>query len=616
MKQKKEKGMKKTSLLIVCLALMSVVTTSCKKDEIANASKFAFRAYLETNGTKTHFGPVTVDGNQMVHYPLVWDHNDAIMVSNGTIHLPYRLTMTESTGETGIFDCQCEGCGEDGYANCIPHGPYHAVYPASIWEDGTFNADGRPIVTIPDTQIYNGSNIYQYPMYAVNDGARRDDCDLHFSNLCSAIELTLTEQGCKVTSISITTDKVMTGDFDIVPSTTEEDRYQIVASETYSDSSNGSNTITLDCGTGVDISTATNFYIYLPTGEYSEFTITITTTNNNGETEVIEKKVGTPDMYFNRNHIKWFETSLPIGGLCGLFSIHGDTATDDRGRFQWVGNGPNSKPVIERNTRQVFISSGNLQFNANLGTHAVNGGGTADGTYRFAANHFEYKPTADDANAGWVALFKFGTSGYGDPSTLTSLSRLETLTGSYANYDWGVYNAISNGGDAPNVWRTLTYDEWDYLFNTRKASSQRTSQGNIVDDVRYTRVRVGDYLGVMLFPDEFEWPDENIRRPYTYNDLSGNNNHWDEAQVYTYEEWAILEAACCAFLPLDPDDPSQCAYYWSSTTYGGDNACYLFLNNGNIRAIQMPRNTTNPYSHPHASNFGVRLVRDYVPGQE
>lgn len=610
MKQKKEKGMKKTSLLIVCLALMSVVMTSCKKDEIANASKFAFRAYLETNGTKTHFGPVTVDGNQMVHYPLVWDHNDAIMVSNGTIHLPYRLTMRESTGETGIFDCQCEGCGEDGYANCIPHGPYHAVYPASIWEDGTFNADGRPIVTIPDTQIYNGSNIYQYPMYAVNDGARRDDCDLHFSNLCSAIELTLTEQGCKVTSISITTDKVITGDFDIVPSTTEEDRYQIVASETYSGSSNGSNTITLDCGTGVDISTATNFYIYLPTGEYSEFTITITTTNDGGETEVIEKKVGTGNMKFNRNHIKWFETSLPYGGLCGLYSVDGDT-------LGHTGTGSSTVWQV-RNERQVFLSSGNLQFNASLGTHAVNGGGTANGTWRFAANHFEYTPT----ESGWVSLFYWGTSGYqgGQPAVLPSglpNSEYATLTGSYANYDWGVYNAIVNGGNVPNMWRTLTYEEWDYLFNTRNASTLTTSAGRSVDNVRYTRVKVGDYLGIMVFPDEFEWPDETIEHPRVYNDASGNNNHWSEAQVYTYEEWAILEAACCAFLPVEPANNNRnMAKYWASTSSGSNKAMYIYLNNGNIRSVSNPADPTNYYSQSYNNSFCVRLVRDYVPGQE
>ena len=604
--------MKRLALIIMGVAVMSMAITSCKKDETANVSKYAFRAFWENNGVKTHFGTITYDPTTfMANYPLEWDETDMIMVSNGTQHSPYHYVASEeSAGNVVYFDCACENCGDDNLGNCIQHGPYHAVYPAEIWDGETFE-NNLPVVNIPAVQTYNGENIYQFPMYAYNSGNLRTDCDLHFNNLCSALQLTLTQQGCKVTSISITTDKVMTGDFNVVPTTEGNNTlYKVVATETYTTESEGSNIITLNCGEGVDITTAQDFYIYLPTGEYSEFTITITTTNDGGETEVIEKKVGTSNMNFNRNHIKFFKTSLPYGGLCGLYSVDGDTLGS-------TGTGSGTVWQVE-NERQVFLSSGNLQFNANLGTHAVNGGGTANGTWRFASNHFEYVPT----ESGWVSLFYWGTSGYqgGQPAVLPSgLPNREyaTLTGSYANYDWGVYNAIENGGNIPNMWRTLTYQEWDYLFNTRNASTLTTADGTPFDNVRYTRVRVGDYLGIMVFPDEFVWPDETIEHPRVYNDASGNNNHWSEAQVYTYEEWAILEAACCAFLPVEPANNNRnMAKYWASTSSGSNKAMYIYLNNGNIRSVSNPADPTNYYSQSYNNSFCVRLVRDYVPGQE
>lgn len=599
--------MKRLALIIMGVAVMSMAITSCKKDETANVSKYAFRAFLENNGAKTHFGDINYDPTTaLAIYPLVWDEEDMIMVSNGTQHSAYHFVATqERTSDVAYFDCTCENCGAESLlGDCIQHGPYHAVYPAEIWDGETFD-NSLPVVNIPAEQEYNDENIYQFPMYAYNEGTLRNDCDLHFSNICGALELNFKEEGVTVSSISITTDKVITGNFAIQPAGVENgiQKYQIVAGN---GGSEGNNMITLNCN-NVDITDGKTFYIYLPTGSYENFTITVHTSNGD---EVISKKASMGSMNFNRNHIKFFKTSLPYGGLCGLYSVDGDTLGS-------TGTGSGTVWQVE-NERQVFLSSGNLQFNANLGTHAVNGGGTANGTWRFASNHFEYEPT----ESGWVSLFYWGTSGYqgGQPAVLPSgLPNREyaTLTGSYANYDWGVYNAIENGGNIPNMWRTLTYQEWDYLFNTRNASTLTTADGTPFNNVRYTRVRVGDYLGIMVFPDEFVWPDETIEHPRVYNDASGNNHHWSEAQVYTYEEWAILEAACCAFLPVEPANNNRnMAKYWASTSSGSNKAMYIYLNNGNIRSVSNPADPTNYYSQSYDNSFCVRLVRDYVPGQE
>ncbi len=135
--------------------------------------------------------------------------------------------------------------------------------------------------------------------------------------------------------------------------------------------------------------------------------------------------------------------------------------------------------------KSVYFSQGNLQFNAMQGTHKTVDG-TAQGTWRFAENQYDVigkeNESIDSTYNGWIDLFCWGTSGWNSGATAYqpwATSTLENhywvggdpdnhLTGDFANADWGVYNAISNGGDRPNKWRTLTNDEWKYLFQNNK----------------------------------------------------------------------------------------------------------------------------------------------------
>ena len=123
---------------------------------------------------------------------------------------------------------------------------------------------------------------------------------------------------------------------------------------------------------------------------------------------------------------------------------------------------------------------GNLQYNAGDGkTHETANGGTAQGTFRFADNQYDYvgsdNSKASSTYNGWIDLFKYGTSGWNNgednyqPWTNTDDGTFldENLSGKYANADWGVYNAISNGGETgstPKVWRTLSKTELEYIL--------------------------------------------------------------------------------------------------------------------------------------------------------
>lgn len=108
------------------------------------------------------------------------------------------------------------------------------------------------------------------------------------------------------------------------------------------------------------------------------------------------------------------------------------------------------------------------------------------------------------------------------------------------NYDWGIYNGISNGGNKPGIWRTLTYDEWNYLLNTRKNASDKR-ECTTIDDV----------YGWVLLPDNWEQPKR----------VSLGSN-------LTIRQWEKLEAAGAVFLPYDSKTESfydNHIEYWTGT---------------------------------------------------
>ncbi len=189
-------------------------------------------------------------------------------------------------------------------------------------------------------------------------------------------------------------------------------------------------------------------------------------------------------------------------------------------------------------TTRVYFSQGNLQFNAIMDTHKT-ADSTAQGTWRFAENqydcirddNFHISPTSFD----WIDLFGFGTSGWNSganayepwsTSTADSDYCPNSLTGDYANADWGVYNAISNGGDEPNQWRTLTTDEWLYLFKNNK-----WTLGCIKDK---------NNPCFMLIPADFKAP-EGITM-----DVLGTGNLSDEALEYMSDvsSSSYMESSC------------------------------------------------------------------------
>lgn len=226
------------------------------------------------------------------------------------------------------------------------------------------------------------------------------------------------------------------------------------------------------------------------------------------------------------------------------------------------GNGASIATFSVGEGRQIHFSRGNLQYRASTNT------------WRFAEHQYDY---VGEGNAnisstydGWIDLFGWGTSGWNNgndcyqPWTWGNGNMTDffiggdcnnDLTGSYANADWGVYNAISNGGNRAGMWRTMTADEWEYLISREGKCGYA-----FIDSL---------YKGVILLPDSWQAPEGLAFVPINFSDESAPA----EANNYTAEEWVRMEEAGAIFLPTAGrregnyyDYDGVVGGYWSSST--------------------------------------------------
>lgn len=234
-----------------------------------------------------------------------------------------------------------------------------------------------------------------------------------------------------------------------------------------------------------------------------------------------------------------------------------------------VGVDAEGKPM------KVCFSKGNLQYH------------TTDKVWKFADNQYDIcdAATADHvttdyaANSDkWIDLFGWGTSGYNDKYPyMTSQEGIDYGNGENhifgTDYDWGVHNAISNGGNEAGIWRTLTFGEWSYLFNERTVSS----------GVRYAKATVNGVAGIILVPDYWSNSTYSLQgtntasAAYTVNDISE-------------QDWTnTLEPAGCVFLPAAGhrsgtlvSKVSSDGLYWSSSCNVDVYARDIYFTDGNV----------------------------------
>ena len=224
-------------------------------------------------------------------------------------------------------------------------------------------------------------------------------------------------------------------------------------------------------------------------------------------------------------------------------------------------------------TKKVNFSKGNLSY--------------ASSKWSFFDNQYDYYASySADAwdHFGW--------------STSATTYGMNTSTDN-ANYsgnfvDWGsnsdLQTALGTG------WFTLSSAEWEYLFNTRSAS---TVGGT--DNGRYAKAKVNDVQGLILFPDTYTHPD-GVTAPTNVNTTGASF----DSNTYTVADWTKMESAGCVFLPAAGsrngsmvNNSGLYCYYWSATPESEVGALNMFV--GPTFMTPVSKNSRN-------IGFSVRLV--------
>lgn len=549
--------MTKKRYMIVAMLLATLLAAGCRKEQRSDSRT------LVAEGARGGAAKLSIDGNYSD-----WASGDRVRI-NGTV-----AAVAIADGEASVAGSY--------------EAPFYGIYPGDASPAGIYSSnDGdRYSVTLPSQYTYTqsgGKQNLQSPMagYAASGNY------ILFRHLTAAIAVQITNYyGFDVlvdSVVVISNSYKLCGDLTF---TLDGDTLAVPA-----ESKAGGDTVTM-LGGGLRIAsgnTATLQVPVLPQGEGNLFTV----------------KVGV-HKYNNADVSRVFESVQPNSHPLGRNQIGYVPMT--------VGY-----PFTVGTGKRVIIAQGNLQYQASTGT------------WQFAANQYDYignaagNTTAEAKRATqseWIDLFGWGTSGWdngniyfkpydtktagGAPANgygygPTDGSRyVYSLTGDYANADWGVYDSIANGGNVAGRWRTPQSLEFGQIFKNRSASTL-----NNVANARYAKATVNGVNGVVVFPDVYEHP-AGVALPTSIN--ATGSGGWD-GNVYSASEWAKMEAAGCVFMPITARinngaivaTASGC--YWSSTVGSTQGqAFYVMFSSANFYY-----NSTSCYR-----NYGqaVRLVQD------
>lgn len=248
-------------------------------------------------------------------------------------------------------------------------------------------------------------------------------------------------------------------------------------------------------------------------------------------------------------------------------------------------------------SKKVTFSPGNLQYTRSTDT------------WSFAENQWDYIGT-DNVKGGTVECDpKYGYekegSSLADKIDLFGWSISSTNYGvntstTYNSYgesfvDWG--NKIGNSG--PNTWRTLTNEEWGYLFDRRP-------------DAKLLRgvASVNGVNGLILLPDTWVCP-SGVTFKYGFSRDYGVEEY-GQYQTFTANQWSMLEAAGAVFLPasgmrksLDVIHVLYEGFYWfASAPASALSEHYFHFTTGSERFDVVSASTV------YGPGCSVRLVKD------
>ena len=244
-------------------------------------------------------------------------------------------------------------------------------------------------------------------------------------------------------------------------------------------------------------------------------------------------------------------------------------------------------------SKKVYFSKGNVLYNED---------GYA-GSQKFADHQWDFvgddnlgtvyyngvKSNNHKANrgyGGWIDLHEWG----GNWGQNSAKYRYSTFFG---YHDWGESSYQNGGYPEHELWRTLTTEEWYYLFEQRKNAGKLRGQAT-----------VNNMHGYILLPDAWQLPQGLAFRPQP--------NNW-QTNTYTAEQWALMEAAGAVFLPAagvrnykEIQGIGEMGAYWSSSMYQQTGEGDVDAKGIYFTADKANANMYDTWHH----GFAVRLVQD------
>ncbi len=243
--------------------------------------------------------------------------------------------------------------------------------------------------------------------------------------------------------------------------------------------------------------------------------------------------------------------------------------------------------------KQVTFSKGNLQYTQSTDTWSfASAQWEMIGTDNVTGGSVSSDPTYGDSKNGSALADKVDLFGWSTSATnfgVSTFLNYDDYSGSFV--DWGT-NQI--GADAPNTWRTLTYDEWWYVvFDRPNASSLKgVAQVNGVN-------------GLILLPDNWTCPAGVTFKSGFHSESSVEA--YGQYQTFSADQWSKLESAGAVFLPAagyrggsSVGGVRRGGYSWSAT---GDNSL-------SARYLYFRSDEANVGSGSRYSGHSVRLVKD------
>ena len=258
--------------------------------------------------------------------------------------------------------------------------------------------------------------------------------------------------------------------------------------------------------------------------------------------------------------------------------------------------------------KYVSFSQGNLQYfpAANL--------------WKFADNQYEYLNSSNKylspTYRNWIDLFGWSGEGSNAPFGVSTSTDNADYAGEFL--DWGT-NPIC--GDAPGTWRSMSADEWMYIFHGRKNAERL-----------FACAKVNGVSGVVLLPDDWILPEglsfiPSVTKGLTwsslydgsYADANTTYSHYQD-NSYPLEQWLQMEDAGAVFLPAAgyrKTENGQVLWspnkgYIEGTTIGGSYFTYTKVSNSQYYFFRFSDQEIRKYPYSFDRGRSVRLVHDTV----